>query len=87
MRFQVLGPVEAYAGDQPVALGGPKPRVLLATLLTDPGRIVPTERIVDIVWGDRPPETCRALVHTYVSTLRRALNRPGVTNFVGPTRR
>jgi DNA-binding SARP family transcriptional activator/tetratricopeptide (TPR) repeat protein len=82
VRFRVLGPVDAYVGDERLALGGPKPRLLLAALLTEPGRVVPTERIVDIVWGDNPPETSRALIHTYISSLRRVLNRPGAEEVI-----
>src|SRR6185436_1975907 len=77
VRFRVLGPIEAYDGGTCLALGGPKPRLLLAALLMEADRVVPATRLVDILWGDAPPESSRALVHTYVSSLRRALNRPG----------
>lgn len=73
MDFCLLGPVEATRGGGPVSLGGTKIRTLLAALLLEPRRIVPTDRLIDILWDDDPPGTARALVQTYVSTLRRAV--------------
>lgn len=77
VRFRVLGPVEAYDGQTCLSLGGAKPRLLLAALLSEPDRVLPAERLIDILWGDDPPKTARALIHTYVKTLRHALNQPG----------
>ncbi|MFC7591856.1 hypothetical protein ACFQYP_55220 [Nonomuraea antimicrobica] len=55
MQFGVLGPlvVRSTAGD-PVAVGGPRPRALLAMLLLDAGRTVSLERLIDGQYGDRP---------------------------------
>ena len=58
---------------QDVDLGPPRRRALLALLLTEPGRVVPVERIVELLWGGEPPEQAIATVHSYVSNLRRAL--------------
>ena len=77
VEFRLLGPVEAWDGSEPVRLGGPKPRILLAALLLDRDRVVPADRLVDAIWDEEPPDTARALVQTYVSALRRALSRPG----------
>ncbi|GGP43204.1 AfsR/SARP family transcriptional regulator [Saccharothrix coeruleofusca] len=74
MEFRVLGPVEARVSGRPVQLGGPKPRTLLAMLLLHAGRVVSLAQLVDAVWGQDPPERTRAAVHTYVSTLRKALS-------------
>ncbi|WP_200308805.1 AfsR/SARP family transcriptional regulator [Streptomyces adelaidensis] len=73
LEFRLLGPVEAWHGDRPLRLGGPKPRALLAVLLLRAGQVVPADVLVDVIWGDEPPDTARALVQTYVSALRRAL--------------
>ncbi|MGW0843285.1 BTAD domain-containing putative transcriptional regulator [Streptomyces sp. NPDC002787] len=73
LEFRLLGPVEAWHGGRPLRLGGPKPRALLAVLLLRTGQVVPTDALVDVIWGDEPPDTARALVQTYVSALRRAL--------------
>ncbi|MEV4411220.1 BTAD domain-containing putative transcriptional regulator [Catellatospora sp. NPDC049609] len=82
MEFRLLGPVSAHDGGQPVPLGGAKPKALLAALLLEHGRVVATGSLVDILWGDDPPDTARALIQTYVSTLRRALARHGAGDVI-----
>ncbi|PPK65942.1 BTAD domain-containing putative transcriptional regulator [Actinokineospora auranticolor] len=78
MRILVLGPVEVRsgepggAGDESVNLGGPKPKALLSALLLQPRQVVATERLIDLIWDEHPPASATALVHTYVSLLRRA---------------
>lgn len=73
MHVLVLGPVAVRGPDGEVNLGGPKPRALLSALLLQPRRVVATERLIDLIWDDSPPASATALVHTYVSALRRAL--------------
>ncbi|WP_086661593.1 AfsR/SARP family transcriptional regulator [Lentzea kentuckyensis] len=73
MRFRLLGPVEAQVDDRPVSLGGPKPKTVFALLAANAGRVVGVDRIVDVVWGEEPPDNARSSLYTYVSTLRRAL--------------
>lgn len=73
MEFRLLGPVEARTGDGVLPLGGTKIRTLLAALLLPAGRVVSTDRLIDVIWDDDPPPTARALVQTYVSALRRVL--------------
>ncbi|KOX12899.1 SARP family transcriptional regulator [Saccharothrix sp. NRRL B-16348] len=73
MEFRVLGPVRVRAGGGPVEVGGPKPRTLLALLAVNAGRVVSLEKLVDALWGERPPGDSRSAIYTYVSTLRRAL--------------
>jgi DNA-binding SARP family transcriptional activator/tetratricopeptide (TPR) repeat protein len=72
MEFRLLGPVEVDSGDGPLSLGGAKPRSLLAALLLEPGRVVSTDRLIDVIWDEDPPDSARALIQTYVSALRRA---------------
>jgi DNA-binding SARP family transcriptional activator len=73
MEFRILGPVEVWAGDQQLDLGGSKPRALLAVLLLHTNQVVSTDHLVDQLWGEVPPPTARNLVQVYVSRLRRAL--------------
>jgi DNA-binding SARP family transcriptional activator len=77
MEFRLLGPVDVFDSDRLLPLGGPKPRILLAALLLDHGRVVPVSRLVDAIWGDAPPPTARTLVQTYVAGLRRTLEADG----------
>ncbi|MEU0882543.1 BTAD domain-containing putative transcriptional regulator [Lentzea sp. NPDC005914] len=83
MRALVLGPIEVWVGDRQVSLGGPKPRTLLAALLLQPRQVVPVERLIDLIWDESPPQTAGALVHTYVSSLRRAVGKSLVTRAPG----
>lgn len=76
-QCRILGPLEVVVGDRPVALGGRRPRALLAALLLDAGRVVPTERLAAAVWGDERPGSVRAQVSIHVSALRRAMERAG----------
>jgi DNA-binding SARP family transcriptional activator len=77
MRFRVLGPLEVQdASGAVVEVGSPKLRALLALLLLEAGRVVPLDRIVDELWGERPPATATGTVQSYVSNLRRMLE-PG----------
>ncbi|MEE1929239.1 BTAD domain-containing putative transcriptional regulator [Streptomyces sp. TRM 70351] len=77
LHVRLLGPVEAGSGDGRIELGGAKPRALLAALALDPGRVVPIDRLVDVLWSENPPPSARALIHSYVSTLRRSFARAG----------
>ena len=80
--FRLLGCLEAEVDGRPVALGGPKPRLLLATLLLRPNTAVSTDVLVDVLWPGSPPRSAAANVRTYVHSLRRLLDnriehRPG----------
>ena len=73
MRFKVLGPVEVVRADGPLALGGPKQRMVLAHLIVRVNELVPTDVLIDQVWGDDPPEAAKGTLHSYISHLRKAL--------------
>src|SRR3954452_6819214 len=78
MEFSVLGPLEVRADGRAVALGGPKPRGLLALLLLQAGRPVSAERIAVALWGEDAPADAAKTVQVHVSRLRRALGGDGV---------
>jgi len=69
----VLGPVEVRRDGEPVDLGGPQQRAVVAHLALEPGRVVSVERLIDRLWGDDPPRTPLGTLQSYVSRLRRAL--------------
>jgi predicted ATPase/DNA-binding SARP family transcriptional activator len=72
----VLGPLEAVRDGATVALGGARPRAVLAALLLAGGRRVSMDALVDAVWGDAPPDTAVKTVQKYVSFLRARLDSP-----------
>jgi DNA-binding SARP family transcriptional activator len=73
MEFRILGPLEVWEHGRVVALGGPKQRALLATLLLHANHVVSADRLIDELWGDQPPATADNLLQGYVSQLRRRL--------------
>lgn len=73
LTFGVLGPLAVWDDGTSVALGGTKQRILLASLLLSGERPVTSGRLVDALWGDRPPRSAAANLHTYVSNLRAVL--------------
>ena len=73
MRFRVLGPLEVSAESGSIVLGGPKQRAVLANLIVRANQLVPADTLIDLVWGDEPPESARNVLQTYVSHLRKAL--------------
>jgi DNA-binding SARP family transcriptional activator len=77
MDVRVLGPVEASVDERPVAIGAGKPRALLALLALNVGSAVSAERLIDGLWGERPPATAAKMVQVYVSQLRKALAAGG----------
>jgi DNA-binding SARP family transcriptional activator len=74
LRFEILGDVRVLRDGTTVDLGPAKQRAVLAVLLLQAGRPVPTHQIVDGVWGDDPPENGANVVQKYVAGLRRVLD-------------
>jgi DNA-binding SARP family transcriptional activator len=74
LRFEILGEVRVLRAGTAVDLGPAKQRAVLAVLLVQAGRPVPTHQIVDAVWGDDPPENGVNVVQKYVAGLRRVLD-------------
>jgi DNA-binding SARP family transcriptional activator len=77
MDFRILGPLEVLDEGNRVALGGSKQRALLALLLLHRGETLGTERLIDELWGERPPTTAAKSVQVHVSRLRKALAPAG----------
>jgi DNA-binding SARP family transcriptional activator len=42
---------------RPLPLGGNRQRALLALLLLNPNEVVSTDRLLDELWGEQPPES------------------------------
>src|SRR5882757_4931255 len=74
MRVGLLGGLEVLDDDEhDVVVAGAKLRSLLALLALNAGRVVPTEQIVDALWGENPPAAVRNGLQGLASKLRRAL--------------
>ncbi len=74
MEFRILGPLEVVGDDgRTIALPAPKVRALLALLLVNRNRVVPSDVLVDELWDEQPPATAAKTLQVYVSQLRKAL--------------
>src|SRR3954470_23121619 len=76
MEFSILGPIEARRDGHGVALGGVKPRALLALLLLHANEPVSAERLALALWGEDAASGAVKTVQVHVSRLRRALGDP-----------
>src|SRR5450756_520682 len=73
MRYRILGTLEVLSPDGWTAIGAPKWRSLLASLLMRSGQVVSTETLIAEVWGDNPPSTANNMVSIYVHRLRKVI--------------
>ena len=73
LEFRVLGPLEVLEGGQPLPLGGPRQRALLALLLLRANEVVSSDVLLDELWPTEPPLAGRAALRVRVSQLRKAL--------------
>ena len=73
---QMFGPLDVRVDGSrfgPRDLGGVKPKQLLEVLLLERGRLVPKDRIAELMWGEALPQRVAATIETYMSVLRRRL--------------
>ncbi|MBD0283639.1 MAG: AAA family ATPase, partial [Thermoleophilaceae bacterium] len=75
MDFSILGPLEALDEGRDVTPRGTKQRALLALLLLHPNEMLSYDRLVDELWGERPPATATKTLQVHISHLRRTLGR------------
>ncbi|WP_156213362.1 AfsR/SARP family transcriptional regulator [Lentzea aerocolonigenes] len=76
--FEILGPLRVANSGQPLKSAGPRQRALLAALLVRARQSVSQAGLIDALWGENPPVSAVANVHTYVSRLRRDLTEIGL---------
>ncbi|HWE54117.1 MAG TPA: BTAD domain-containing putative transcriptional regulator [Acidimicrobiales bacterium] len=72
VKFKILGTVEAWAGEQRLALGGPRQIALLAALLLQANRAVSSDTLIEDVWGPSRRGAAKRL-SVAVARLRQAL--------------
>jgi DNA-binding SARP family transcriptional activator len=72
LDYRILGPFQVIHG-QPLSLGGPRQRAVLALLLLHRGEAVSADRMIDELWGEHPPPTVAKAIHVYISNLRKVV--------------
>lgn len=81
--FHVLGPLEIHsAAGRPLSVPGRRQCALLVLLLLRSGAVVTVDAMIDALWGDHPPASARANLHSHMSGLRRLL--AGAAPTIGP---
>ena len=73
MEYRLLGPVEVEREGRVLPLGGPKQRAVLAILLLRRESSVPSDVLIDELWGESAPPTARNALQGYVFQLRKVL--------------
>lgn len=73
LRFQVLGSVRGWRGDEQIDLGSAHRRAVLAILAISAGKAVSRHDLIDALWGEFPPASAGGSIYTYISGLRRVL--------------
>ena len=73
VEFRILGALEVWDEGRLVRIGGAKERALLVVLLLHANESVSVDRLVDELWGIRPPATAKKSVQVRIAGLRRAL--------------
>jgi DNA-binding SARP family transcriptional activator/streptogramin lyase len=83
VKIILLGPFAVVNGDGEAAVGRGNERALLALLALHANAALPTDRIVDAMWGERPPASARDMVRLYVSRARGRIGERLVTEASG----
>jgi DNA-binding SARP family transcriptional activator len=73
MDFRILGPLEVQGAGGALSLGGAKQRALLAALLLRANEVVSSDRLIEELWGEHPPETGGKALQVRISELRKLL--------------
>src|SRR5690242_6254173 len=82
-QLQVLGPVAVAAGpDGAVTFPSARQRAVVAALVERVNEFVPTEHLVQAVWGDDPPRSAAANLRNHVASIRQ-LPFPDGASFAG----
>jgi len=73
LRIQTLGPFQAWRRHEILSWPTQKSKALFQILLVEPGRLVPTDQILEYLWPDLPPHKAQNNLWVTVSQLRRVL--------------
>jgi DNA-binding SARP family transcriptional activator len=82
LEVDLLGPVEVRVSGETVSLS-PLERNLVVILALAKGTVVSTARIIDCMWGERPPASPRSRVQGLISSLRRKVGEVLLTRHPG----
>jgi DNA-binding SARP family transcriptional activator len=73
VEYRLLGPVQLLVRGRPAEVKRRQERLLLAILLLEPGKVVSSERLVELLWPDERPVNPKRALQVYASRLRAVL--------------
>jgi predicted ATPase/DNA-binding SARP family transcriptional activator len=77
MEVLLLGPLEVRDQGRSLNVRGSRPRALLALLALNAGRVMPADRLIELLWGDEPPPSAANALQVHISALRKVLEPQG----------
>lgn len=83
VSIQLLGPMTAHLGHNPVAPTAGKQRQTLALLALNRGRVVTVATLIEELWADCPPRSYATTLQTYILQLRNRLAAAAPGDFCG----
>ncbi|MFI9526074.1 AfsR/SARP family transcriptional regulator [Micromonospora rosaria] len=78
IMFRVLGPLQVEGPTGTVRIPPGRQEIILACLLMEAGRVVGTDRLLDLIWHEEPPDTARTQIQICVSRIRKSFTAAGV---------
>ncbi len=77
MEVLLLGPLEVRDRGRSLSVPGNRPRALLALLALNAGRVMPADRLVELLWGEEAPLSAANALQVHISNLRKVLEPDG----------
>ena len=75
LEFGLLGSLEVRDENGPVAVTGQRQRAVLAVLLLRANQVVPSETLIELLWGEEPPRTAGSSLQNAVAQLRKLIGQ------------
>ncbi|WP_430789493.1 AfsR/SARP family transcriptional regulator [Actinoplanes sp. G11-F43] len=76
--FRVLGSLQVDGPGGAVRIPPGRQEIILACLLMESGRVVGTDRLLDLIWPGEAPDTARTQIQICVSRLRKSFAEAGL---------
>jgi predicted ATPase/DNA-binding SARP family transcriptional activator len=83
VEYRILGRIEVLQDGSPLPILAPRHRKLLATLLVHADHVVPSDKLIEDLWGHEPPSSAPAILHVRISELRNQLRGGRAEDTVG----
>ncbi|HEX8870245.1 MAG TPA: winged helix-turn-helix domain-containing protein, partial [Lentzea sp.] len=75
LAFRLLGVVQMSVAGQPVELGPPQQRTVVACLAIEAGRPVSLQTLADRLWGNEQPAGAKTSLYAHLARIRHAVEQ------------